>query len=186
MNIEKEELERVINISKSKSEVCRRLGLHNNGATFKKLNRLIEEYDLDTSNFPKNKNHYVKYKRITKKCPVCENEFETKKGHKKEKKTCSHACSNTYFRSGVDNPNWKNSSYRSTCFLYHEKKCVICGEDKILDVHHFDENKENNSPENLIPLCPTHHMYWHSRYKDEIYDKVCEYRESFIINLGMD
>jgi predicted HNH restriction endonuclease len=57
---------------------------------------------------------------------------------------------------------------------------VICGENKIVSVHHYDENHNNNSIENLIPLCPTHHQYIHSKYKDEILNKVDEYRNYFI------
>jgi 5-methylcytosine-specific restriction endonuclease McrA len=75
--------------------------------------------------------------------------------------------------AGID---WKESAYRTTCFLHHEKKCVVCGEDKIIDVHHYDENKNNNSTENLIPLCPTHHRYWHSRYRSLIQKKVDHYK----------
>lgn len=82
--------------------------------------------------------------------------------------TCGYKCSNTHFRSGPDHPNWKEDSYQTTCFHYHEKKCVVCDERKIVTVHHLDENHDNNSPENLIPLCPTHHQYVHSRYRDEV------------------
>jgi len=193
MNIEKTKLEKIISESKSKNEVCRKLGMHNNGSAFRKISKLIEEYNIDISNFPKSKNHFVKYKRVIKYCPVCENEFETKSGHKKEKTTCSIACSNTYFRSGSDHPNFKDISeyedkrnghlskkYRKICFDNHEHKCVVCNEYKMLDVHHFDENKFNNEPENLIPICATHHNYLHSVYRDEVIDKVVEYRESYI------
>ena len=93
--------------------------------------------------------------------------------------TCSHSCANTYFRSGINNPNWKENTYRTTCFLYHKKECIICGENKIVEVHHLDENNKNNSPNNLIPLCPTHHQYWHSRYKVEIEQKVIDYITEF-------
>ena len=37
------------------------------------------------------------------------------------------------------------------------------------------ENENNNDPENLIPLCPTHHQYLHSRYRNLIIDKINEY-----------
>jgi len=30
--------------------------------------------------------------------------------------TCSYGCSNTIFRSGRKNGNWKEATYRSTCF----------------------------------------------------------------------
>lgn len=101
-------------------------------------------------------------------------------GHPKEKMTCSHSCSNTYFRSGVNNPNHKNGdNYRTICFHYHKKECIICGEDKIVSVHHYDENHDNNEITNLVPLCPTHHQYVHSRYKDLVQDKIDEYIAQF-------
>jgi hypothetical protein len=102
-------------------------------------------------------------------CPVCYKEFVS------NSVTCSYGCSNTYFRSGEDNANWRQDSYRSTCFKYHEKVCIICGEQNIVSVHHLNENHDDNSPENLIPMCPTHHQYMHSRYKNEILTRVEEY-----------
>ena len=48
-------------------------------------------------------------------------------------------------------------------------KCLICGFDKIVDLHHLDHNKKNNSEENLIPLCPNHHKMLHKQeYKLEV------------------
>ena len=108
-----------------------------------------------------------------KNCPVCNNLFSGKNT------TCSHSCSNTYFRSKEKHPNWKEDSYRTTCFVHHDKKCIVCGEDKIVEVHHLDENKLNNDPSNLIPLCPTHHQYWHSRYKYLIESVVYKYVEDW-------
>lgn len=104
-----------------------------------------------------------------KTCPVCSNQFIG------GGTTCSYSCSNKYFRTGENNGNWKQDSYQSTCFEYHKKKCVVCGEDKIVSVHHLNENHNDNRPENLIPLCPTHHQYYHSRYKDEVYPTIVEY-----------
>lgn len=110
-----------------------------------------------------------------KECPVCG------KLHSKYGVTCSYSCSNTHFRSGKNNGAYQaGSNYRTECFLHHEKKCIICGEDKIVAVHHYDENRKNNSPENLIPLCPTHHQYVHSRYADEVNHIVEEYRNNFL------
>ena len=119
------------------------------------------------------------YEPIEKECPICGTKFNTSKDSPREKMTCSHSCANTYFRSGINNPNWKENTYRTTCFLYHKKECIICGENKIVEVHHLDENNKNNSPNNLIPLCPTHHQYWHSRYKVEIEQKVIDYITEF-------
>jgi hypothetical protein len=46
-------------------------------------------------------------------------------------------------------------------------------------INHVDGNKKNNNPENLIPLCPTHHMYWHSRYRQEVKPLIDEYIKNF-------
>ena len=97
-------------------------------------------------------------------------------GHPKEKTTCSRSCSNTHFRSGINNPNYKTGdNYRAICFKYHKKECIICGEDRIVSVHHYDENHDNNEITNLVPLCPTHHHYVHSRYKDLVQREIDEY-----------
>jgi len=177
MEITKEILIDVVKKSKSKSDILKGLNLKDNGRVRKHLDQLINEFNIDLTILKKNKR--INSKFIEKICPICGNIFETTKTNR-EKTTCSYGCSNTFFRSGSNNPNWKDETYRTTCFLYHEKKCVVCGEDKIVDVHHYDENKKNNNKENLIPLCPTHHMYWHSKYKFVIEKKVNEYRDNFI------
>jgi hypothetical protein len=111
-------------------------------------------------------------------CPICNVTFTV---YKREKKiTCSYACSNKHFRIDENNGNWKQDSYRSTCFLYHEKQCIVCGENKIVEVHHYNKNHDDNSVDNLIPLCPTHHKYMHSRYKKTISSIIEEYRNNFI------
>ena len=49
------------------------------------------------------------------------------------------------------------------------KKCVLCGFDKIVELHHLDENKKNNSKTNFIGLCPNHHKMLHDfKFKKEI------------------
>jgi hypothetical protein len=133
---------------------------------------------LDTKHFDK-KASTRKHKDVDITCPVCDKEFKTKSGGSKARKTCSYACSNSHFRSGQNNGNWNEDYYRTTCFLFHKKECVVCGEDLIVEAHHYDENHENNLPENLVPLCPTHHRYWHSRYKHLVVDKVDQYVASF-------
>lgn len=42
------------------------------------------------------------------------------------------------------------------------KKCIICGFDKIVELHHLDENRQNNSEKNLVALCPNHHKMIHN------------------------
>jgi len=39
-------------------------------------------------------------------------------------------------------------------------KCAVCGwaeDERILEVHHKDEDRSNNALDNLIILCPTCH-----------------------------
>lgn len=55
------------------------------------------------------------------------------------------------------------------------KQCIICGFDKIIDLHHIDQNKNNNSESNLIGLCPNHHKMIHDyRYREEIFNLLKE------------
>lgn len=109
-------------------------------------------------------------------CVVCDTPIKNllvKKDGRKQI-TCSVGCANKHFRSGPNHGNWKGH-YKPTCFHYHKKECVVCGENRIVAVHHLDENHENNDPANLIPLCPTHHCYWHSKHKHLIENIVLEY-----------
>ena len=130
-----------------------------------------------------------KYERIIKSCPVCGIEFEVNKGAPKEKTVCSRSCAVTYFKSGKNNPNYKedhllNSTYGyvTVCFRHHPHKCICCDEENIVAVHHYDGDKKNNLPENLVPLCPTHHQYWHSKFRYLIENAVNMYIKNFIQN----
>lgn len=108
-------------------------------------------------------------KRIhVKECEYCENEFEIfARDNSKDLKRarfCSRSCANSRNAS----KRWRKSkrvstknTYRRICFENHEERCVICHYDEIVEVHHFDQNSENQKPENLIPLCPNHHRLLH-------------------------
>lgn len=55
--------------------------------------------------------------------------------------------------------------------LYKEitKACMVCGFDKIINLHHLDHNRKNNTKNNLIGLCPNHHKMIHDyRFSQEI------------------
>ena len=71
-------------------------------------------------------------------------------------------------------------NYRSICFRNHKKECIICREDNIVAVHHYDHNHSNNDPGNLVPLCPTHHQYVHSSFSDLVKEKIDSYVSSFL------
>ena len=170
MQITKKEFQKIVKESVSKSEVCRKMGMHPNGQGLSKLKELLEHYSVDTSHFSHKAaidKFQRKYELVVKVCPVCGNTFETKLGHKREHHTCSHSCSNTFFRSGENNPNWKSEKsewgYRKLCFDNWPKKCLICDFDMVVEVHHLDGNHDNNDENNLIPLCPNHHRAIHTK-----------------------
>lgn len=51
-------------------------------------------------------------------------------------------------------------NYRDKAFKEYEHKCSVCGYDedeRILQVHHIDGNRDNNALDNLIILCPNCH-----------------------------
>ena len=125
---------------------------------------------------------YGPEKEHTKICECCSKEFkwfgrQGTSGFKKAR-FCSISCSKS--RSEY----WGNNAtrYQTIAFKHHEKKCVVCGFDAIVAVHHYDHNKENNDPKNLIPLCPNHHeMIHHSLYTKEITSVVDEWRNNLCV-----
>lgn len=104
----------------------------------------------------------------TKECKRCGKEF-TIEGREKTRKVmnanfCSRSCSN-------NRQEWWNDNainYRTIALQQWEHKCAICGFDKIVAIHHIDENHDNNNPHNLIPLCPNHHEMVHSKWRTEV------------------
>lgn len=178
--MDKKNIEILLNNSNTMTEFVTKLGYNLNGYGFNRAKTLINEHGFDINHFDRGVKNRV-YDLIEKKCPVCTTQFITQKGHKKEKITCSKGCANSFFRSGQNNPNFIDGerSYRNMCAEHHKMECIICGEDKVIDVHHYDENRENNRPENLIPLCPTHHRYYHSEYKYLVEDKIKNYIENW-------
>lgn len=182
-NIKDNDFIQAFNTSISKEEVFRKLNLKSGGHSTKYVNNMVEKLGLSFDTLKQNR--YNKY-HIKKICPVCGKEFYTDVGEKgRKQECCSYACSNTYFRSGENNGQYKSGifvsqdAHKIIGFRHHPHKCCVCGEEKIVAIHHYDGNHNNNEPSNLVPLCPTHHCYIHSKYKDEIIDKVNAYVEAF-------
>lgn len=173
-----DEFIKIFNRSISKSDIINNLHLPNNGTSQRFVNDKIKELNLDINIIQEN--NFKKY-HIRKVCPVCGKEFFVPTTSKASKqKCCSYACSNTYFRSGKDNGNYDKATHYSTiCFRYHPHKCCVCGEENIVAVHHYDGNHYNNDIANLVPLCPTHHNYWHSRFRHLIQNIVDDYVKNF-------
>jgi|TARA_R110002096_G_scaffold91501_1_gene207013 hypothetical protein len=112
----------------------------------------------------------------TKECKRCGKSFtfEARLKTKKYERTlyCSRSCAN-------NRSDWwqgKAVRYRTICFQNHPKECIVCGFDKIVEVHHRDHNHSNNEPMNLIPLCPNHHQMLHSKkYNNEVTEGIDTY-----------
>lgn len=161
--------------AQSISHVLRILKIPENGNNRNKLKKLCENYKIRLPRYKQKR----KYELIEKICPVCEKTFTTLLNSPHEKTVCSYSCSNTYFRSGPNNPGYKDlettNSYRRICFEYHQKECCICKFDYIVEVHHRDGDKENNHPTNLIPLCSNHHRMYHSRHRPLVSPLIEDY-----------
>ena len=95
--------------------------------------------------------------------------WKTKEIH--AKKLCA-SCYNIVYHSETKAYNQRKSN-KITISTYKRltKECVICGFDKIVEIHHMDFNKNNNEETNLVGLCPNHRrMARIFRYRAEIYE----------------
>lgn len=170
---------KIISNFSTKKEIHNHFNIPMNGHCAKIINKKITQSDAVM------KKVKSKYTTITKSCPICNTEFKTEQNHPREKTTCSYSCANTYFRSGIDHGNHaasmaksgktSNHNYKTICFHHHKYHCCACNESRIVEVHHQDGNHNNSSPKNLIPLCPTCHKLYHSRYKHEILPFVVKF-----------
>ncbi len=110
---------------------------------------------------------YVKisWKPRSAKCTRCHRVLPLK-----AKNLCG-GCYNFVFHLDYAKAQNQKKNYGLDYELYKKitGKCVICGFDKVVDLHHLDENKKNNEKINLIGLCPNHHKMLHDfRYRKEM------------------
>lgn len=72
-------------------------------------------------------------------------------------------------------PHYKGiGNYREIAFKAYGKLCSVCGYNKIsnvLEVHHIDRNRSNNSVDNLSVLCPNCHQENHFLNEDGRFTK---------------
>lgn len=99
-------------------------------------------------------------KYVELECDYCHKKFKRlKSAVSKNYNFCSKTCSNRF--KNIEMTNWTNSTdYRRNAFNTYPHKCAICGWDKderILEVHHINENRNNNDISNLMILCPICH-----------------------------
>ncbi len=106
------------------------------------------------------------WKREKNICPRCKRLI-----YIKSKGLCA-GCYNTVHRlqqiKDSNNQRYHNISKE----LYNKltKNCVICGFDKVVELHHLDQKRINNSDDNFVGLCPNHHKMIHLvKYQKEIF-----------------
>lgn len=147
----------------SATEIVKYLAYSVNGKRISDAAFILDKYDVDISHWTPNGK--PKVQRLSKDCPVCGRVFSF--FERELRITCSYACSNTLFRSGKDNPNWKDNasnSYRSKALKHYGCVCINCNysENEVaLVVHHKDRNRSNNTLENLEVLCANCHAIEH-------------------------
>jgi hypothetical protein len=130
-------------------------------------------------------------KKYDKVCQCCGNKFIFE-GRLKTKAYdravfCSRSCANnrqavwdSRISNGDSDGKWVR--YRAIAFKYHGEQCVVCKFDKVVEVHHLDHNRSNNSKENLVPLCPNHHQMIHrSSYAEEVLKEVTDYINGLLV-----
>ena len=127
------------------------------------------------------KNRLGELCNYTVSCECCKQDFTVREREKQFPKRknyfCSRSCANS---TGGKAKSAKyhgddTAHYTTVAWRHHEKKCVVCGEENVVAVHHMNENHYDNDPKNLVPLCPTHHQYMHSKFKHLIEGQVNTY-----------
>lgn len=109
-----------------------------------------------------------------KECPVC------KKMKPLHARGICHNCYHKKYRYNIIKGNNTRRRYAGLSYenwLLITKECIVCGFDKCVDMHHIDKNKKNQSPSNLVGLCPNHHKMIHmDKYHEEIEGIIREKR----------
>ena len=158
----------------SLAEICEYLGYSSHGRNTAAVTVFCNKNNIDISHFTSNGKPRIK--ATTKVCLNCGKEFDATGSKLQRKTTCSHLCANTYYK-----PNKKETTKNTYALAAKNAgmtSCCICGESNLVDIHHIDHDRENNSLDNLAPLCPTHHMYFHRNKEHLIFDKFIEYLDT--------
>lgn len=97
----------------------------------------------------------------TKRCPPCRRQNHLRKCKERRRRTYTKK---GYNQAGPNNNSWKGGSspayYQRVCFGAHGKTCRRCGNHAVL-VHHRNEDRSDNGPDNLEPMCKRCHQILH-------------------------
>jgi 5-methylcytosine-specific restriction endonuclease McrA len=108
-------------------------------------------------------NTNLKKEKVSKTCEYCGKDFLVHPYRQDTAKFCSRKCrniDNLTGRVGELNANYKDGAFSYRRFLKEE--CERCGSTDSLIIHHVDENRRNNKPDNLETLCRSCHSKEHN------------------------
>lgn len=140
-----ENILKIIDESYSINDLSKKLFGYSNGRTNEKTKIILKQFNIEESFFDK-KNKNIKYNRIKKNCPICNKEFETVSKSKKEKTVCSISCANSYFKHGINNPNFNLSDAK----IMYKKISDTINSKYIDDVDLGNRKKTSNGTVKLI------------------------------------
>ena len=110
-----------------------------------------------------------KKKRVTLNCAYCGKEFERIESHLGKSKSGLYFCCRDCKDKGQQLENGLGLrketglyAYREAAMRVYDHKCAVCGwnlDDRVLEVHHIDSDRSNNTIENLLVLCPICHKF---------------------------
>lgn len=173
-------IQELVKIKETLREICLELGYCDNGRNTGRLSKYLRANNIGFSHFRTSKAHPKN--EVECVCPQCGNTFikNLNNGKSAAKVTCSHACGNIYFA-------WKQGTKSSDVITAYaaklskfykeqelEEECVVCGEKSILDVHHVDHDRNNANLNNLVYLCPNHHLLLHRKGDETVCNKIVE------------
>lgn len=173
------------------AKISQEFGYSNNGRYTKLIREKCVELGLDINHLKPGA--YLKNREVSLTCPQCSKPFLATINTKGEysKLTCGYSCSNKYFAwkqgcknntGSLNNPN-NPLHYRNILNTFLDKynlskECVVCKEKDVLEIHHIDEDRNNNTITNLVYLCPTHHQALHRYRVDKVYIAIANYLDS--------
>lgn len=103
--------------------------------------------------------------RVTRSCELCGATYETTPRLLARTRYCGRKCANAANARRRNRLKGEaNPSYKSGIGIYRRQlktECERCASTRFLLIHHRDENRENNTPNNLETLCKRCHQHHH-------------------------
>lgn len=125
-------------------------------------------------------NKFGDYKKFDVICNECNTIFIVEERYKlfpsKEKYFCSRNCANSV-GGKAKREKYGLTGYVSIAKQFYEEKCIVCGYDELVDVHHINGDRNNNEATNLVFLCPNHHYLLHRKKSEKVKQAISEFIE---------